>query len=812
MKNTNTVNLLAKSNNRENHTRSNLLIISIVLTTMLLTVIGVVVNIGIETSRANAGHDYGEFYGSFRRIDEEQLNTMKLRNEFTDIGIQVCLGMVQSEDADMFLFYTDETTLDMMYALEALSEGNYPEKENEITAYRAFFQLLGYSDPQIGQEIVLQSRLDEGHRYEEQTFRIAGFLTDPETYQNNSIYSAFVSEDYYEQHKNANTTLTAYFNLADTVDITASNAEEKIEELAVTCGIQPENADDNYVYILWTKDPGRDTIAGAILIALVVILFSIIVIYNIFQVGIVQKIQEYGKIKALGATRKQMRQLIFREGILLAMKAIPIGLILGNLVSCGFFAYEEQFAKTKLEGHMIVNLVWKSIPIEIGVIILVVITVYLALRRPMRIVSHVSPVQAIQYQENSSDRIGIRKGKQSLDVIGITIANIKNHKKRTVMTIITMGLSCILFVVLSNLTCNMDITYQARQDMEYGQFCIEMDYSLNDSAYPENNLYNIQKNYPINDEFIHQVKAIPEVTKIWSRDVICVANPQDEMRTMSIGIINKEELERIKKEDPWVGNLDYETMSAHNGIAYGSRYWFSKSGFAIGDSMNLQIRGVDENLEIPVCVDGAVGMFDQDWTMTEDTFEALGLQGNYTTILWVDCKKEDVAAVEKKLEELLQFEDKLELTTYHEVYASWDTAMKLVTVGTNAFLVVLGIIGFMNLANTMVTSIITRKRELGILQAIGMTNRQLNHMLQMEGLLFTIGTMIVAVGVGSPLGYATFHYAKNHGIVGLNQYHFPWIAVLGMILVIGLLQSVLSFFLSKNLRKASLVERIQYLG
>ena len=42
---------------------------------------------------------------------------------------------------------------------------------------------------------------------------------------------------------------------------------------------------------------------GFILIAIVVVIFSVLVIYNIFQVGIVEKIQEYGKIKALGATR-----------------------------------------------------------------------------------------------------------------------------------------------------------------------------------------------------------------------------------------------------------------------------------------------------------------------------------------------------------------------------------------------------------------------------------------------------------------------------------------------------------------------------
>ena len=74
-----------------------------------------------------------------------------------------------------------------------------------------------------------------------------------------------------------------------------------------------------------------------------IVLFSVVVIYNIFQVGIANKIQEYGKIKALGATKKQMKQLIFREGIFLTIFSIPVGLLLGFLIAkCGFNWLVEQ--------------------------------------------------------------------------------------------------------------------------------------------------------------------------------------------------------------------------------------------------------------------------------------------------------------------------------------------------------------------------------------------------------------------------------------------------------------------------------------
>ena len=54
-------------------------------------------------------------------------------------------------------------------------------------------------------------------------------------------------------------------------------------------------------------------------------------------------------------------------------------------------------------------------------------------------------------------------------------------------------------------------------------------------------------------------------------------------------------------------------------------------------------------------------------------------------------------------------------------------------------LAVVGIIGFANLANTMIINITTKRREYGIMQAVGMTGRQLGRGLSYQGLLYTGG-------------------------------------------------------------------------
>ena len=154
----------------------------------------------------------------------------------------------------------------------------------------------------------------------------------------------------------------------------------------------------------------------------------------------------------------------------------------------------------------------------------------------------------------------------------------------------------------------------------------------------------------------------------------------------------------------------------------------------------------------------------------------------------------------------------IKMDTYHAQLQSAEFSARTMKLGCYLFMAVVGFIGFMNMANTMIMNITTKKQEYGVLQAVGMTNKQLNLCLQLQGLIFTVGTICVALVVGLPLGYVLFAYAKHNGIFGMNVYHVPITPILAMILLVSLLQIVLSLVLSSNLKKETLVERIRYQG
>ena len=61
------------------------------------------------------------------------------------------------------------------------------------------------------------------------------------------------------------------------------------------------------------------------------------------------------------------------------------------------------------------------------------------------------------------------------------------------------------------------------------------------------------------------------------------------------------------------------------------------------------------------------------------------------------------------------------MDTYHAQLQSAEFASSMMKLGCYLFMAIVGLIGFMNMANTMIMNITTKKQEYGILQAVGMT-------------------------------------------------------------------------------------------
>ena len=812
-----TIHRLALSNVRQNRSRSILMILSIFLTTLLLSTIAGVGCGAVRNNRVNAGNLYGNYVATLSKVTEEQFDMLGLRSEFTHVGRETYVAQVDSGKAgiDMGLSFMDITAAENTNFDHSLQAGALPVAENEITASREFFERFGLHDAKPGDHVTMPLRKDSKSKFEEKEFVVSGVTKSPQTGIVQKVFQGVVSQEFYESLYPAE--IRSYevtLRLNDTIMETGGDYEEIVWEAAGLCGVEKENISPNKPYLSWVYEPGTETIMGCILVGLLVIIVSVAVIYNIFQVGVVQKIQEYGKIKALGATRKQIKKLILQEGMLLAVVGIPPGLLSGcgvATVMCRKLIVGSQ----TMAGVELENVSAISLPLLLVVAIAAFLTVRLALSHPMRVAVKTSPVEAMRYQENTSRGRSVRKGGKTISVFGMTLSNLSANRRRTVSTICTMGLSCVLFVSLSNLAGNIDNKFEARRYVEYGQFSMSLDWRLNDTAYPEKNLCQIQKNNPLGAEFQEKLKALPGVTKVMSRkcfeaENLSLSSTDADGPYTSICVLDREGFERYGKGSA-LGNVDYDEIAAVDGVVFGASYFMADYGYQIGQQIELKDM-TGSGAVYQGTLMGSFGSAPGTWVITQDTFDKLGITEDVTEIVWADCRQKDKGRVEEAIQELVSGMEYIETDSYDSAIKQTQYGTKMMQGGIYALLGLLGVIGFLNMANTIITGAVTRKRELGVLQAVGMTNSQLNWMMQLEGIFFSAGTAAISLIVGSPLGYALFCYCRELHFYGLNEYHIPIKEIGLMILAIVLLQASLSFLLSRNLRKESLVERISYQG
>ena len=802
-----TITKLAWSNNRKNRTRSVLIMLSIFLTSVLLSAIATFGYGQIRFQSVNAEEFYGSYYGTYAGVTEEQIGEMQKRSEFDRIGRAAVIGEIENT-RKISMIWMDEETIRLSNMEKQLQEGTFPQKENEIAGQKAMFERLGYPDAKPGDTVTIPFRRNTQEKYQEKDFIISGIMAPTQIEQENQSYTAYVSQACYEElYGPQERVYNIYFTLSDTVSVNSSDLEATLKELAQACGINPEYAAVNSYYSMWILDPGAETMVGCVAVALIVIFFAVLVIYNIFQVGLVQKIQEYGKIRALGATRKQMKKLVFREGMMLALVSVPTGLAAGTAISIIFMnTWLSQSPAFGSEDVVQVNMI--SIPLLLICGAAALLTVWIALKRPMKMVSRISPIEAVRFQGDSKKNHGLRRGKKQMGVHQLTMANMAINRKRTIVTIISMGLSCVLFVIVANFTGNISIKYDARKQVPYGQFQIDLSYSTNDTAYPENNLDSILKNDPLDETLVKKIKELDGGTDVKIRYMMYTRDQNGKLA--SVGVFNREQFEDEAYQGSLKGEVDYDQAAENGNILYGWSYFIEDSGYDLGDTVTMTMGDAGGETEFQGIMSGAFGSTNYDWIITDQTYEQMGLSGKSISTIWVDCASKDCGKVMSGLEELLSDKQHYELSSYQGTLETSKSSLGMIETLAYGFLFLVGLIAFMNMANTMIISIITRKRELGVMQALGMTNRQMNRMLRNEGIIFTLGSILVSLIVGMPAGYGFFWYGRDHGFFGLDVYHIPFKEIIAMIIILSVLQISLSYILSRNVKRESIVERIRY--
>lgn len=200
---------------------------------------------------------------------------------------------------------------------------------------------------------------------------------------------------------------------------------------------------------------------------------------------------------------------------------------------------------------------------------------------------------------------------------------------------------------------------------------------------------------------------------------------------------------------------------------------------------------------------------------TEMEAETAGYQGDEEEA--VQCWEKFIVSYEVSEEEQEAF--KAAIKTYTDSHATmgymtkedlrkeFDNMVTVIAMVGISLAVVIALIGVLNFINAIITGIISRRRELAMLQSIGMTDEQLQKTLVCEGTAYIAIAGIISLVVGCVLSYLITN-ALNHMIL-FFAYRFQIWSFVIMIPVLTLVAVFTPMKAYKNLRKKSIVERLR---
>ena len=858
VKNQKVIRNLSDKSFRASRTRNVIAVLAIALTAMLFTSLftiglGSMENFQLQTMRQSGGDSHGVIKDI--TMDEyEDLKDHPLIKE--SAPCEVLADNVANPEflkRHVELWYVPEYHYPHRF-LE-IEKGRAPEKADEVLADETTLELLGIPE-ETGQKITLSLQFGQADPVtEERTFTVTGILkADPAL----NVGFVVVSEAYLEAHAEELEALQAsQASMTGRIDmdVNFSNSfslQKKLDRVITESGYSVTEGDKNYLSsnVNWAyvsdgaqSDPlTMGAVAGGLLI---ILLTGYLIIYNVFQISVVKDIRYYGLLKTIGTTGRQIRRIVSRQAWKLSLAGIPLGLVLGFFIGKGIVPLVlERSAYAGSDVVVSLN-PW----VFLGAVIFTLLTVWISTRRPARIAGKVSPVEAVRYTEKSGGR---KKEKRSTDggrIARMALSNLGRSKGRTVVVILSLSLSVIL------LNSIFSVTNSFNMDKFLKKFVVS-DFLIANAEYFNSNYVGVKpgiEEMNLSESFIKACEeedgferggrlylsngvALDAETYQPTENVQVDENGdfyymfgsekilynQDENGNYRVSFYGLEDYP-LEKVEPFEGETDLSVIKEK--LATGKYVLGSVSTddndqveedeirYHAGDHVTLVMdNGEKREFEILSLIKenyyGLTNRIGAEFAFytTADVF--LGLESpDYLMSYEFDVEDGKEAQFESFLENYTTSQEPL---MHYESKQKWldefDGLTGLFTLVGGVLTMVVAVIGILNFINSTLTGIVTRRREFAIMEAIGMTKRQLIHMLMMEGLYYAGFTILGSLAGGCLLSL-TLVRAIADGM-WFMEYHFilwPMLVVFPVLLLLGVL---VPYFAYLPQRKESVVSVI----
>lgn len=654
------------------------------------------------------------------------------------------------------------------------AEGKEPEQYHEIAVDRGFMERLG-RECRIGEELSLNT--GEGT----EDFVICGY-TDRR--RERSVYPVYVSKEYADKSRSmGDRPYAALIRIADASGMEFSVFETAVYDLAADYGVKRSDVNINSRFEESLRED-NPIFQVMLLVSAFILVAAGIVIYTIFYLSVTSRTRQIGQLLTIGMTERQIRKMVRREGFWLCAVSVPAALILG-----GGIAYVLE-----PEGWSFGNYLLTAAATGIFGVVMVQISV----SRPAVLASRVSPIEASKVScEEGWEDMGERSGrkdrkakkrreqeeerehKRLTPFVMAQIGQGSGRKKRGLMTL-SVSFGGIVFMIAATYLYAWDEEAFSRTGIfANAEYVVSYRYNPHDPL--PYGPTDMQLTGHLSGELAEKIKEIPHVESVKTEQA-AFGNVEYQGASWQQGFYRLTEESEDFYEMEAEGNTDYEYLCETDGVLITGADFLSQINgvtFQAGDLITLRwFDGEEHETKLPIAgvaseMNSLEGGY--DIAMADRTMEKLWGSMNTAVSFYIsaeDYEKYGGQTEEELLSVLGPYQD-LSLETLREKMID-DSAnirkIKIQIYGISAFVILFSVL---NLINMMIGNTAARKRELSMLEAVGMEVKQIRNMLFCENILFQLPSMAVTLAVGSAAGYGTVSVFQEIIHTDYMEYRFP---------------------------------------
>ena len=829
--NKNIIKKITKSSLKSNKTRNIFVVVAIILTTFMISS---VFTLGMSFAKNYAImnlRDQGTTASTFlSNPTDKQIKEVIDLDVAKNIGKEINAGVVSSKELSKSKTTISLKYLDKINWEKQLSpcishiEGDYPTKENEIMISKISLKFLDKANAKLGDKIKIPC--DINGKVSEKEFVISGYFTSYAYIQDSG--EIFVSEGFINDN---NLTLEKNGQLLITLEKSKKNKAPKLLEKEVSL-----NKKQKFEYNYDVEQDSESIMMASVSIVAIIggfIVFSgYLLIYNILYIAVTRNIQFYGLLKTIGTSPKQIKKIVRGQGLKLAAIGIPIGLTLSVIVSYLIVpsAIEGMSGGTYYASMMPSEIYFTPL-VFVGTILFALITILISCKKPAKIASSISPIEAMKFSGKKSkkekkNRNSTKGGK----LYKMAWHNVFRDKKRAILVFLSLFMGIMTYLSVNTFMNSISLENYANR------------YLPND--FEIQNYYD--DNSTLDNKVIEEIKNIKGVNSV---EVLATSSIQMDMnkkvlmpalqRGYSIHGDDSKGLDKYLKDvekDPsklasMVVGLEDKTIERYNEAinkkidveAFKKGNLALIDGFYYNDEEKLNFskekitfRNVKENKSKKINIDLmpdensilSIGLSETGMPVIYVSSSTLNKLTKDTKnhLVYVDVKDSYDSEVKSKLKTLAS-KNRFNLTSKTDTMNDFEKSSMMMNLVGGGIAIILIIIGLLNFINVMVTNVNVRLKELAIMESIGMTKKQIIKMLTSEGAYYAGITTLITCTLGMGVVYFIAQLTKQ--IADYAEFVFPTIPLLSLITLIFAVCLIIPSIVYKYDSKSSVTERLR---